>query len=63
MKKDSKARALTDEIGITTPEPDKEQRIREAAYQKARERGFAPGRELDDWLEAEVEINGGQSRK
>lgn len=31
------------------------QRIAEAAYFKAERRGFAPGRELDDWLEAERE--------
>ncbi len=33
------------------------QRIREAAYRKAEERGFAPGHELDDWLEAEREVD------
>jgi hypothetical protein len=32
-------------------------RIREAAYFKAEKRGFAPGHELDDWLEAEQEID------
>jgi hypothetical protein len=31
--------------------------IREAAYFKAEKRGFAPGHELDDWLEAEEEID------
>jgi hypothetical protein len=31
--------------------------IREAAYFKAQKRGFAPGHELDDWLEAEEEID------
>lgn len=31
--------------------------IREAAYFKAEKRGFAPGRELDDWLTAELEID------
>jgi hypothetical protein len=28
----------------------------QAAYYKAEARGFAPGQELDDWLEAEAEI-------
>jgi hypothetical protein len=28
----------------------------EAAYYRAERRGFAPGRELDDWLAAETEI-------
>ncbi len=30
--------------------------IAERAYCKAEKRGFAPGHELDDWLEAEAEI-------
>jgi hypothetical protein len=32
-------------------------RIREVAYLKAQGRGFAPGHELDDWLEAEAEVD------
>lgn len=32
--------------------------IAEAAYYRARKRGFVPGRELDDWLAAEAEISG-----
>ncbi len=31
--------------------------IAEAAYFRALERGFAPGRELEDWIAAETEIN------
>ena len=31
--------------------------IREAAYQRAADRGFAPGHELDDWLDAELEVD------
>lgn len=34
------------------------QRIAEAAYFHAEQRGFAPGHELDDWLAAEAEIVG-----
>ncbi len=30
--------------------------IAEAAYYKAEARGFAPGYELEDWLEAEQEV-------
>lgn len=30
--------------------------VAEAAYYRAEKRGFAPGKELDDWLEAEKEI-------
>jgi len=31
--------------------------IAQAAYLRAEKRGFEAGRELDDWLEAEAEIN------
>lgn len=34
--------------------------IEEAAYYKAERRGFAPGQEMDDWLEAEREIVGAE---
>jgi hypothetical protein len=30
--------------------------IAEAAYFRAQERGFAPGYELQDWIEAEAEV-------
>lgn len=30
--------------------------IADAAYYRAQQRGFAPGRELDDWLAAEAEV-------
>jgi Protein of unknown function (DUF2934) len=38
-------------------EPDdvRHRRIAERAYRRAAARGFAPGRELDDWLAAEAE--------
>ena len=32
--------------------------ISEAAYYKAENRGFAPGHEMEDWLEAENDIMG-----
>ena len=32
-------------------------RVSEAAYYRAQRRGFAPGGELEDWFEAEKEIN------
>ena len=38
--------------------PDREQRIAERAYQLAEQRGFTPGREMDDWLAAEREVDG-----
>jgi hypothetical protein len=39
-------------------EPDERRAlIAECAYHRARERGFDPGHELDDWLAAEAEID------
>jgi hypothetical protein len=35
----------------------REARIAERAYWRAERRGFAPGAELDDWLEAEREVD------
>jgi hypothetical protein len=32
--------------------------IAEAAYYRAMERGFQPGHELEDWVEAESEVMG-----
>ncbi len=41
----------------------REARIAEAAYWRAERRGFTPGRELDDWLEAEREVDSGEKRR
>jgi hypothetical protein len=35
--------------------PDTDAQIAELAYYRAESRGFEPGRELEDWLEAEQE--------
>lgn len=40
---------------------DRDRWIAERAYSLAERRGFAPGAELDDWLEAEREFNSQQS--
>ena len=32
--------------------------IAEAAYYRAKQRGFAPGHELEDWVQAEAEVIG-----
>ncbi len=37
------------------------QRIAEAAYYRAQQRGFSPGYELEDWLAAEAEIRNAAS--
>lgn len=39
------------------PAADREARIRMAAYLRAERGGFAPGREWEDWLAAEVEVD------
>jgi hypothetical protein len=38
--------------------PDRWQRIQRRAYEIAQERGFSPGAELNDWLQAEREFDG-----
>ena len=38
------------------PDQDYQEMIAEAAYYKAEQRGFIPGFEEEDWLEAENEI-------
>ena len=35
-----------------------EQIIAEAAYFRAEQRGFAPGHEISDWLQAEADVEG-----
>jgi hypothetical protein len=30
--------------------------VSEAAYYRAKQRGFAPGHELEDWIQAEAEV-------
>ena len=37
---------------------ERRQKIAEAAYYKAQSRGFAPGQDELDWLEAEKEVDG-----
>ncbi|MEC4747032.1 DUF2934 domain-containing protein [Methylomicrobium sp. Wu6] len=46
----------SDESGIVLDPSDKTARISELAYYKAEKRGFEPGRDLEDWLEAEQEL-------
>lgn len=57
----SKADALIDlslsaELAGFPPERRREL-ILEAAYFRAEARGFAPGGDLDDWLDAEAEVD------
>jgi hypothetical protein len=41
-----------------TAPPNRWQRIQQRAYEIAQERGFTPGAELNDWLQAEREVDG-----
>lgn len=41
---------------MTPPAEDVRRRIEMTAYFKAKARGFQPGYELEDWLEAEREV-------
>lgn len=60
-------RTKTDEAAAAPPartrrvrkiDPEERRRcIAEAAYFRAEQRGFAPGREMDDWLQAEIEFD------
>ncbi len=43
-------------IICTEADPDQTARIAQTAYYLAEKRGFAPGHELEDWLEAEQTI-------
>lgn len=42
--------------------PELIERISRRAYEIAERRGFSPGHELDDWLQAEREIEAGPPR-
>jgi Protein of unknown function (DUF2934) len=43
--------------GLPQNLPDRRTLIAEVAYYKAERRGFAPGHELQDWCEAEREVD------
>jgi hypothetical protein len=45
-----------EESSNTSNSVDLDTRIAELAYLKAESRGFEPGHELEDWLEAEQEL-------
>ena len=39
---------------------ERHRRISDLAYRRAEQRGFAPGNEVEDWLEAEREVDAGR---
>jgi hypothetical protein len=49
--------SLQDPKRRAVAEGERQRRISEAAYYRAEQRGFARGRELDDWLAAEIQID------
>ena len=53
---ESKNAPRPDGQASVSPE-DRAQMIARGAYFRAERRGFRPGRELDDWLESEAEID------
>lgn len=51
--------SMPDVPAAASTQPDESERqslIAVAAYYRAERRGFAPGREVEDWLEAEREV-------
>lgn len=56
VKKTKDKISNSDEDCSTICLPDRDAKIAELAYYKAENRGFAPGYELEDWLEAEQEF-------
>lgn len=50
--------------GLRAQQPPGELRkqIEEAAYYRAKQRGFVPGHELEDWVQAESEVLGNAGR-
>jgi hypothetical protein len=63
---ESKSDASASGPGVAPPgvtlSPELAERITQRAYQIAERRGFSPGHELDDWLQAEREIEAGAPR-
>ncbi|TAN66784.1 MAG: DUF2934 domain-containing protein [Methylobacter sp.] len=56
VKKHEKKISNPDEDRSAICLPDRDAKIAELAYYKAENRDFAPGYELEDWLEAEQEL-------
>jgi hypothetical protein len=50
-------------VDSQTAAPDRWQRIQQRAYEIAQNRGFTPGAELNDWLQAEREVDGESPRQ
>lgn len=62
---ESKSDASASGPGVTpaaSVSPEVAKRISQRAYELAERRGFEPGHEIEDWLQAEREIEAGQPR-
>jgi hypothetical protein len=63
---ESKSDASASGQGVARPgqyePPEVAERISKRAYEIAQQRGFEPGRELEDWLQAERELEWGAPR-
>ena len=58
-RKERAAPARRTPQAANSPRPTSEEvrkLISEAAYYRAKQRGFTPGQELDDWVQAEAEV-------
>lgn len=58
-RKERAAPAKRTPQAASNPKPSPEEvrkLISEAAYYRAKQRGFAPGHELEDWVQAEAEV-------
>ena len=55
VKVKNEVNAVLEASGDAICLPDRDAKIDELAYYKAESRGFEPGHELEDWLEAEQE--------
>lgn len=55
-RKTSAATPAPDTQVSALPNEEMRRQIAEAAYYRAKQRGFAPGYELEDWVQAESEV-------
>ncbi|MGK2913569.1 MAG: DUF2934 domain-containing protein [Porticoccaceae bacterium] len=52
---DGAQREVPEPVGVSMQ--DRQQMIADAAYYRAQARGFGPGYDLEDWLQAEADID------
>lgn len=53
---EQRAAPLSGSLRASQSPEDLRKRIEEAAYYRAKQRGFVPGHELEDWVQAESEV-------